>query len=209
MARPPRHRQGGARAARGRRERAQGAMGGALLAAVTLDGVPENLALGVSLVDDASLALLVAIFFSNLPEALVGSVAMRAGGLEARKVIGLWVACAVLLALAVVAGRGARRAAEQRGPGGRAGLRRRRGAGLARRHAHARGVRAWSPLQRLRHRRRVLLVVHARRLRSARAARLGGNPPWEPQAVILRRWVGRPVGLCSWCSCCVPPPPFR
>jgi hypothetical protein len=34
-----------------------------LLAAVTLDGVPENLALGVSLVGGASLSLLVAIFF--------------------------------------------------------------------------------------------------------------------------------------------------
>jgi len=53
---------------------AQGAVGWVLLAAVTLDGVPENIALGVSLVDDASLALLVAIFVSNLPEALVGAV---------------------------------------------------------------------------------------------------------------------------------------
>jgi len=84
---------------------AQGAVGWALLAAVTLDGVPENLALGVSLVDGASLALLVAIFFSNLPEALVGAVAMLRGGLARRAVISLWCACAVLLALAVVAGR--------------------------------------------------------------------------------------------------------
>ena len=52
-------------------------VGLALLAAVTLDGVPENLALGVSLVGGLSLSLLVAIFFSNLPEALVGAVAMR------------------------------------------------------------------------------------------------------------------------------------
>lgn len=37
---------------------AQGGVGWALLAAVTLDGVPENRALGVSLVNDASLALL-------------------------------------------------------------------------------------------------------------------------------------------------------
>jgi ZIP family zinc transporter len=84
---------------------AQRTIGFALLAAVTLDGVPENLALGVSLVDDASLALLVAIFFSNLPEALVGAVAMRAGGQHRRSVIGTWVVCAVLLAVAVVAGR--------------------------------------------------------------------------------------------------------
>ncbi len=79
--------------------------GFALLAAVTLDGVPENLALGVSLLDGASLALLVAIFFSNLPESLVGAVAMRAGGQHMRSVVGTWFACALLLAAAVVVGR--------------------------------------------------------------------------------------------------------
>jgi len=84
---------------------AQGAVGWVLLAGVTLDGVPENLALGVSLVDDASLALLVAIFVSNLPEALVGAVAMRGAGRPVRAVVGTWVACAALLALAVVVGR--------------------------------------------------------------------------------------------------------
>ena len=84
---------------------AQSAVGWALLAAVTLDGVPENLALGVSLKEDASLALLVAIFASNLPEALVGAVAMLRGNLAVRTVITMWVACAVLLAVAVVAGR--------------------------------------------------------------------------------------------------------
>ena len=84
---------------------AQRTVGFALLAAVTLDGVPENLALGVSLVEHASLALLLAIFFSNLPESLVGAVAMRAGGQDMRSVVGTWVVCAVLLAAAVVAGR--------------------------------------------------------------------------------------------------------
>ena len=85
---------------------ARGGVGWALLAAVTLDGVPENLALGVSLVDGASVALLVAIFFSNLPESLVGAVAMRREGRSAKTVIGTWAACALLLALAVIAGRG-------------------------------------------------------------------------------------------------------
>ena len=80
-------------------------VGFALLAAVTLDGVPENLALGVSLVEGASYTLLVAIFFSNLPESLVGAVAMRGQGRSAREVMGLWLACAVLLAAAVVIGR--------------------------------------------------------------------------------------------------------
>ena len=52
----------------------------ALLAGVTLDGIPENIALGVSLLEatgSGALALLVAIFASNLPEALGGAVGMR------------------------------------------------------------------------------------------------------------------------------------
>lgn len=81
-------------------------VGFALLAAVTLDGVPENLALGTSLVEGVSLSLLVAIFFSNLPEALVGAVSMRKAGQSARTVMLTWTACAVLLASAVVLGRG-------------------------------------------------------------------------------------------------------
>ena len=47
----------------------------ALLAAVTLDGIPENMALGVSLLETSTggtLTLLVAIFLSNLPESLGG-----------------------------------------------------------------------------------------------------------------------------------------
>lgn len=84
----------------------------ALLAAVTLDGVPENLALGVSLINSGdegitgSLALLVAIFVSNLPESLVGAVAMRQGGLAKRSVVGIWGVTAVVLTVAVVLGYG-------------------------------------------------------------------------------------------------------
>lgn len=76
-----------------------------LLAAVTLDGVPENTALGVSLIEGASLSLLVAIFFSNLPESLVGAIAMRDEGRSRRFAIGIWAIAAVLLAVAVVVGR--------------------------------------------------------------------------------------------------------
>jgi len=84
-----------------------GAIGWALLAAVTLDGIPENVALGVSLVEHASYTLLVAIFFSNLPESLVGAVAMREEGRSPAYAITIWVACALLLAVAVVLGRAA------------------------------------------------------------------------------------------------------
>jgi ZIP family zinc transporter len=84
---------------------ARSGVGWALLAAVTLDGVPENLALGVSLVEGASLTLLVAIFFSNLPESLVGAVAMRSEGRDVKFIMGIWGLCALLLAAAVVVGR--------------------------------------------------------------------------------------------------------
>jgi zinc transporter, ZIP family len=81
-----------------------------LLASVTLDGIPENLALGVSLAGEeatggASIALLVAIFASNFPEALVGAVAMRSQDRSPRYIIGLWGAASVLLTIAVVVGR--------------------------------------------------------------------------------------------------------
>ncbi len=84
-----------------------GAAGLALLAAVTLDGVPENVALGVSVGEGAGgLALLAAIFVSNFPEALVGSASMRAQGRSQRFILGTWTACAVLLTFAVVVGAG-------------------------------------------------------------------------------------------------------
>ena len=84
-----------------------GAAGLALLAAVTLDGVPENVALGVSLGEGSGgLALLAAIFVSNFPEALVGSASMRAQGRGQGFILGVWTVCAVLLAAAVVLGAG-------------------------------------------------------------------------------------------------------
>ena len=82
-----------------------GASGYALLAAVTLDGVPENTALGVSLIDGGSVALLAAVFASNVPESLAGAVSMREQGRSRTAVVLLWGAAAVLLAAAVVAGR--------------------------------------------------------------------------------------------------------
>ena len=84
-----------------------GGAGLALLAAVTLDGVPENIALGVSLGEGTGgLALLAAIFVSNFPEALVGSASMRAQGRSRTFILGVWAVCALLLTVAVVVGAG-------------------------------------------------------------------------------------------------------
>jgi zinc transporter, ZIP family len=84
------------------------AIGWALLAAVTLDGIPENLAMGVSLVDDSNAALLVAIFASNLPEAMAGAAKMReSASRSGRQIMAIWTGTALILAAAVVIGYGA------------------------------------------------------------------------------------------------------
>jgi zinc transporter, ZIP family len=87
------------------RRRAAGAsVGFALLAGVTLDGVPENFAMGVGLIESGGTALLVAIFVSNLPEAIVGAEKMREAGLGRSRIMLIWGVTGVLLALAVVVG---------------------------------------------------------------------------------------------------------
>jgi ZIP family zinc transporter len=88
-----------------RKRRSGGPVGLALLAGVTLDGVPENLAMGVALVEGGAVTLLVAIFASNLPEAVVGARRMQ-GERSDREIILIWTATAFLLALAVVVGYG-------------------------------------------------------------------------------------------------------
>ncbi len=84
---------------------ADGVSGFAILAAVTLDGIPENMALGVSVLQGTSvLTLLVAIFASNLPEALSGAVGMKRQGRSKFFVIAVWSATALVLAASVVLG---------------------------------------------------------------------------------------------------------
>lgn len=90
-----------------RRLAAGGAVGFALLAGVILDGLPENFAMGVGLIEGESATLLVAIFVSNLPEAIVGAQKMGEAGLDRRKIMLVWSATAIVLALATVAGYGA------------------------------------------------------------------------------------------------------
>jgi ZIP family zinc transporter len=78
-----------------------------LLAAITLDGVPENLALGVALIGAGPMqvaALAGSIFLSNLPEAASGAKEMAQDGHSNSKVFALWAATALLLASAALAG---------------------------------------------------------------------------------------------------------
>lgn len=81
--------------------------GGGLLAAITLDGVPENLALGVALIGATPLqvaALSGSIFLSNLPEAAGGARDMTAQAISRRKAFMLWSLTALLLSAAALIG---------------------------------------------------------------------------------------------------------
>lgn len=81
------------------------ATGLALVASVTLDGIPENFALGVGLAEGGSLALLAAIAASNFPEAFGGAAAIRSAGRSAAHAFGVWAVTAALLTVALIAGR--------------------------------------------------------------------------------------------------------
>ncbi len=91
-----------------KRSEGQGAkeenVGFALLAGVTLDGLPENIAMGVGLIASSNPALLVAIFVSNFPEAVVGAKKMRDTGLSRTRILVVWSVTGLMLAIAVVAG---------------------------------------------------------------------------------------------------------
>ena len=81
--------------------------GGGLLAAITLDGIPENLALGVALIGAGGLkiaALAGSILLSNLPEAAGGAKEMRGDGRSRGRIFALWAGTAVLLSAAAIAG---------------------------------------------------------------------------------------------------------
>jgi len=77
-----------------------------MLLGIMLDGIPESTVIGLGILEGGavSIAMLVAIFISNLPEAIAGTAGMKAGGWGTGKILGLWVAIAVLCALFTVAG---------------------------------------------------------------------------------------------------------
>ena len=128
-----------------------------------LDGIPEQAVLGIDLShgNGVSLALLMAIFVSNLPESIGSSTQMHQGGKSTRYVLLLWLAvtlvCVVSTWLGYLAAsvtRGSVRRARRRVRGGSAprharrrddprGAEERRAGGRARRRARLRcGVRA-------------------------------------------------------------------
>jgi zinc transporter, ZIP family len=71
-----------------------------------LDGIPETLVVGMSLLGggEVGLGMLVAVFISNLPEAIAGTSGMVAGAWSRKKIMMLWLLIAVVCALSSMAG---------------------------------------------------------------------------------------------------------
>jgi zinc transporter, ZIP family len=86
------------------------AMGGgpALALGAFLDGIPEQLVLGIGLAtgEGVGVGLLVAIFVSNLPEAIGSATDMRAAKRPSGWIVRLWIAVAAICTVATVVGFG-------------------------------------------------------------------------------------------------------
>ncbi len=84
----------------------------AILVGALMDGIPESVAIGVSLLggEGVGLAVVAAVFLSNVPESVSATTGMRRAGHTSAYIVGLWgavmVACAVasLLGYALLGG---------------------------------------------------------------------------------------------------------
>lgn len=87
----------------GERQASEGGSGLAIAVGALLDGVPESLVIGLSLVGGGgvSLVTVAAVFLSNVPEGLSSAAGMRRAGRSRASILGIW--CAIALACAVAA----------------------------------------------------------------------------------------------------------
>ncbi|MBP1703527.1 MAG: zinc transporter ZupT [Chloroflexi bacterium] len=77
-----------------------GGSGAAIFIGTLLDAVPESLILGISLAlgGAVNIAFLAAVFVSNLPEGVAGSVNLKAAGYSRRNIFWMWVVLVILSA---------------------------------------------------------------------------------------------------------------
>jgi ZIP family zinc transporter len=80
--------------------------GRALVLGIILDGIPESLVLGLTVLEagTVSAAFLVAVFIANLPEAIAATAALERAGRDPRRVVRFWLLVAIGFGLASLLG---------------------------------------------------------------------------------------------------------
>lgn len=80
----------------------------AIVLGALMDGIPESAAIGLTLLggEGVSVAVVAAVFLSNVPESLSAATGLRAAGHSRRWILGLWGAVALVSAIAAAAGYG-------------------------------------------------------------------------------------------------------
>jgi zinc transporter, ZIP family len=78
----------------------------AIVLGIVLDGIPESIVLGMTIVEGGSVsaAVLAAVFISNLPESIAASTGLAAAGWKRSKITALWVAVGAVTAVSSLAG---------------------------------------------------------------------------------------------------------
>ena len=80
--------------------------GAAIAIGALLDGIPESVVIGVSLLGGGgvSVVTVAAVFLSNVPEGLSSAAGMKAGGRSAKYIFGVWGGIAIASAIAAMIG---------------------------------------------------------------------------------------------------------
>ena len=78
----------------------------AIVLGIVLDGIPESLVLGLTVLEagEVSAAFLVAVFLSNIPEAVAATTGLSKAGWARSRVFSLWTIVAVACGLSALAG---------------------------------------------------------------------------------------------------------
>ena len=80
----------------------------AIVLGIVLDGIPESVVIGLTLLEGGAVgvAMLVAVFFSNLPESIGATSGLAAAGWRRLHILGLWALVVLASGLAALAGYG-------------------------------------------------------------------------------------------------------
>jgi len=86
----------------------QSGSGLAIVLGIVLDGIPESMVIGLTILAGGavSVAMMAAVFLSNLPEAVSATTGLTVSGWSGRRVMGLWVLIALVSGVAASLGYG-------------------------------------------------------------------------------------------------------